>query len=232
MLTFVLDLNETPRQRVARVAREAVSTGPMGAYLQRERYASFLDVWNLSYEDYSPLIDKLHAGAVLAGVKTSCAVDASAVWGYCGKKLRKPWRADGTWGITSWLQVGFDHESWVDALSLDLGEKRDRIAVGDVLYRGRKNGYNGHVVILVEKVGDLWITVEGGGNLTSAEQKGMTASQIKATNGTVMRESPKPKDIWDYDSSGRLPAGWWRTDKAGVPTYEEILEHLSDVNRG
>lgn len=231
MLTFVLDTSETPGQRIARVAREAVSTGPMGAYLQRERYASFLDVWNLSYEDYSPLIDKLHSGAVLAGVKTSCAVDASAVLGYSGKRLRKPWRADGSWGITSWLQVGFDHESWVDALDLNIEEKREGVLPGDVVYRGSKTGFNGHVVILVERVGDLWITVEGGGNLTPEERKSMSTAHIKATNGTVMRES-KPKDIWTFDSSGRLPAGWWRGDKIGVPTYEEILEHLSDVSRG
>lgn len=230
MLTFVLDPNETPGQRVARVAREAVSTGPMGAYLQRERYASFLDVWNLSYEDYSPLIDKLHGGAVLAGVKTSCAVDASAVLGYCGKRLRKPWKADGSWGITSWLQVGFAHESWVDAVSMDLDEKREAVLPGDVMYRGKRTGENGHVVVLVERVGDLWITVEGGGNLTPAEAKLMSAARVKATNGTVMRES-KPKDVWAFDSNGRLPAGWWRGDKIGVPTYDQILEHLNEVNK-
>lgn len=230
MLTFVLDPNETPGQRVARVAREAVATGPMGAYLQRERYASFLDVWNLSYEDYSPLIDKLHGGAVLAGVKTSCAVDASAVLGYCGKKLRKPWHADGSWGITSWLQVGFDHDSWVDAFSMELDERREAVAAGDVLYRGTKVGANGHVVILVERVADLWITVEGGGNLTPTEKKSMSAQHVKATNGTVMRES-QPKDIWTFDSSGRLPAGWWRCDKIGVPTYDEILDHLNETNK-
>lgn len=230
MLTFVLDPNETPGQRIARVAREAVSTGPMGTYLQRDRYASFLEVWNLSYEDYSPLIDKLHSGAVLAGVKTSCAVDASAVLGYCGKRLRKPWKADGSWGITSWLQVGFAHESWVDALSMDLDEKREAVLPGDVVYRGKRTGENGHVVVLVERVGDLWITVEGGGNLTTSEAKLMSADRVKATNGTVMRES-KPKDVWAFDSSGRLPAGWWRGDKIGVPTYEEILDHLNEVNK-
>lgn len=231
MLTFTLDPAESVNARVARVALEAVSTGPMGCWLQRERYASFLDIWNMS-DDYSRLLDKLHAGAVLAGVKTSCAVDASAVLGYCGQRLKKPWRADGSWGITSWLGLSFQHAAWVDAK--DKKGNRREIPLGGVFYRGGKTSPLGHVGIFAAPVGlDKWITVEGGGSLKLTDMAGLTQSQIKATNGTVMRASSADgKDPWELDSLGRGLTGWWDTARIGLPTWEEIIERAREVNNG
>lgn len=221
MLTFALDPGETPGERVARIAREAASGGIMGARFQRERYAAFLEVWGMS-SDNSHLIDH----RVLTDVKTSCAVCASALLGYAGRELRKPWVADGTWGITSWLGMGFSHPAWVNA-----GAWESLLSIGDVVYRGSKTGSNGHVQILVADGGaGLWFTVEGGGNLTADESKDMNQVDVARTNGTVMRMSQHPKNIWAPDSLGRVPAGWWRSD-VSVPTYEELLEKLLQTNQ-
>lgn len=225
MLIFALDVNERVGERIARIAREAVSLGPMGCYLQRERYASFLDIWDMS-DDYSRLIDAMHSGAVLGGVKTSCAVDASAVLGYAGKRLHKPWHADGTWGITSWLGMGFDDSSWCDSDPMYPPE------LGDYVYRGRMHDSNGHVEIVSERLPNgLYRCVAGGGGLTPDDTKGLSVSQIRATNGTVMRETPpEGKDIFAKDGLGRVPAGWWRASLMGLPTYEDILEQLRKTN--
>lgn len=227
MLTFVFDAAETPAERVGRIAREAVSEGTMGCWLRRDRYTSFLDIWNMS-EDYSYLIDSLHAGKVLGGVKTSCAVDASAVLGYAGRKLHKPWHADGTWGITSWLGLGFGDESWVDAVDRKTGVRREP-EVGFVFYRGGKTASNGHVGVFGLKLENgLWRTVEGGGNLRGDEGKGLTTAQQAATNGTVMRMTPEEgKDFWALDSSGRHPTGWWDTNRIGLPTGDDVLRGLA-----
>lgn len=225
MLTFTFDAAETPAQRVARIAREAVADGPMGCWLRRDRYASFLDIWDMS-DDYSRLLDSLHSGAVLAGVKTSCAVDASAVLGYAGRKLHKPWHADGTWGITSWLGLGFDDESWVDAVDPKTGPREPE--EGFVFYRGGKQASNGHVgTFSLRLANGLWRTVEGGGNLTVSDGSTLTAAQRKATNGTVMRMTPEGKDPLAVDSLGRHLTGWWDTNRIGLPTGEEVLERLA-----
>lgn len=223
VLKFVLDPTETPGERVARIAREAASEGAMGAHLRRERYAAFLEIWNLS-EDLSTLIDH----RLLTDVKTSCAVCASAILGYAGRELRRPWKADGTWGITSWLGMGFTHPAWVDVA--DAVKHGQHPSIGDVVYRGSKSGGNGHVQVLVETDGAEWVTVEGGGNLAAAEAAGMKMADIKRTNGTVMRMSAEPKNIWAPDSLGRVPAGWW-VSNLSVPTYEELLERLREANQ-
>ena len=227
MLTFVFDASETPAQRVARVAREAVCDGPMGCWLRRDRYASFLDIWNMS-DDYSHLIDSLHAGKVLAGVKTSCAVDTSAVLGYAGRKLHKPWNATGAWGIEAWVGLYFSDESWVDAVDPKTGVRREP-EEGHVFYRGGKQAKNGHVGTFALRLENgLWRTVEGGGNLRGDEGEGLTAAQVKATNGTVMRMTPEEgKDVWALDSSGRHLTGWWDTNRIGLPTGEEVLGRLA-----
>lgn len=213
-MIFTLIPEESPSQRVARVAREAVKEGPMGCYLNRARYVDFLGIWENAQS--------------LAHVKTSCAIFAGAVWGYCGKKLRKPWKADGSWGIVTWLGLKFDHESWLDAI-VALRQAKDGTApiAGDVMYRGLKTGGNGHVVVLVEQLPDgRWITAEGGGGLRPEDTRGMSHPQVHATNGTVCRLSG-PKDIWSLDTLGRLPAGWWRSDLV-VPTYDDILNTVKE----
>lgn len=225
MLTFVLDPSESVGQRTARIAQEAVADGPMGRWLRGDRYGSFLDIWDMT-DDYSRLIDAMHAGAVLAGVKTSCAVDASSVLGYSGRKLHKPWHADGTWGITSWLGLDFDHPAWFEP------GVNDEPSVGDVFYRGAKSSPMGHVGIFAERLpSGLWRTVEGGGNLTPDDMRGMSNEHIKQTNGTVMRMTPPAgKDVFAPDSMGRHLTGWWRIDQIGLLTYDEIIAALQEAN--
>lgn len=213
-MNFTLDPDESVGDRVARIAREAAAEGPMGAYLQGTRYADFLSVWGNEQS--------------LRFVKTSCAVCASAVLGYAGKPLHKPWHADGSWGILNWLGLTFSHPAWTEATPNALPH------VGDVFYRGGKASPMGHVGIFVESFPNgLWRTCEGGGSLGTADMAGMTAQQIHATNGTVFRMTPPAgKDIFAPDSLGRHLTGWWRAELIGLPSYDDVVEQLRKDNGG
>lgn len=216
-MVFALHPDDTPGQRIARVATEALAAGPMGRYIRGDDYASFLDIWDLS-DDSSRLIDSLHAGSVLAGVKTSCAVDASAFLGYAGYHLHKPWHADGSWGIHTWLGLNENGAAWISAHDAELHAVRPD--VGDVLAWANPVA---HVGIVVEKLGNgLYRTAEGGGSPDTALIQGLSLQQIKATNGTLCRMTgPEGKDI--SHSAGRPLHGFWRASLLGLPGYEEIL---------
>jgi hypothetical protein len=208
-MIFTLDPIESPAERVARIAREVGKAGPMGAYLDRSRYVEFLDgIWG--------------NGEQLSLVKTSCAIVAGAVLGYAGHQLVKPWKADGSWGITSWINIGFNHPSWEEAKE---GKEPE---VGDVIYRGKPTGFNGHVQVVAEKNNDGWIVFEGGGLLEPKELTGIPRKLAIRTQGTVTRLS-KPKNIFLPDGLGRRPAGWWKSNLF-VPTYNQILQKLKDEN--
>lgn len=211
-MNFSLDPSESPGQRVARFAREVGSSGPMGAYLLRDRYVSFLDgIWD--------------RGEQLSLVHTSCAVVAGGVLGYAGHPLRKPWIADGTWGITTWLNLDFGHPAW-----RRVSDPGPAIGVGDVFFRGDPQGSNGHVGLVTEVLSDgRMITLEGGGSWQGPPPSVLTPAQVKATSGTITRLS-KPKNLFVPDSLGRVPVGWWCADRF-VPTYDELLERLLEENR-
>ena len=193
------------------MAREVGARCPMGAYLERERYVEFLDgAWD--------------RGDQLSLVKTSCAIVAGTILGYCGHPLTKPWKADGSRGIVGWLNLGFNHPSWHP---VEWGGVPD---AGDVVYRGSKSGTNGHTQVVANRDSEtgLWMTLDGGGILAPEEARGMQARKVKATEGTVTRLN-QPKDILKPDGLGRVPAGWWRTELF-VPTYEEVCEVLRVAN--
>lgn len=199
---FLRGDDETAGERMARCAREALADGPMGAYLNRERYVAFLEVWGRADQ--------------LSRVRTSCAVFAAAVKGHCGGALTQPWRADGTWGITSWLALRFAKPAWVPWDGV--GEPAP--PVGAILYWGSKTGSNGHVGVVVERLpSGLYRTAEGGGSPTSADVAAMlaasaTQTQVAATNGTVCRLS-QAKSV--ALSAGRRLAGWWDPRHMGIP---------------
>lgn len=195
---FLFEDNEPAGARVARCARQLAEPGLLCAHIRAEDYVSFLGIRGRA--------EQLRFG------RTSCAIVAGTVLGHCGHPLKAPWKLDGTWGITSWLNLSFGHKAW--------REDKDP-PVGSVLYWGSKTGSNGHVGILVEQLPDgLGITVEGGGSLSGTEAKvagltlGLTTAQIKQTNGTVCRMS-KPKDY--LVSAGRKLAGYWHPEFIGLP---------------
>lgn len=202
---FLRGNDETAGERMARCAREACAGGPMGAYLRREAYVSFLEVWGRADE--------------LSRVRTSCAVFASAVKGHCGGPLTLPWKADGSWGINSWLKLSFTKPAWVPWA----GSGEPAPPVGAILYWGSKTGSNGHVGVVVERLpSGLYRTAEGGGSPTPADvatmrAAGATATQIAATNGTVCRLSA-PKSV--AISAGRRLAGWWDPRHMGIPVTQ------------
>lgn len=107
LVKFQLDPAETPGERNARFARESVQSGTMGAFLNRADYLELLRIWE------TPSV-RSQTAEQLSLVHTSCAVVASSLTGHSGKPLRKPWHADGSWGICDWLGVSFHHESWFD----------------------------------------------------------------------------------------------------------------------
>lgn len=186
-----------------------MDAGPVGCWLDVHRYKLFLDIWDNADQ--------------LRFVKTSCAIFAGGVLGHCGKPLRKPWRADGTWGITSWVGARLGGTGWVH-------ERDAEPEPGCVFYREyslRSSGAAGHVGIFVERVGDKWITAEGGGSLRGADANklreefrsqpsSVIGRRIKQTNGTVCRLSA-PKDVRAKDGLGRVLLGWWRPEDIGVP---------------
>ncbi len=190
---FLFEDGESPGERIARCAEQALADGPMGNFLDGERYESFLAVWEREH--------------LLRSVRTSCAVFASAVLGWCGKPLKRPWKADGTWGITSWLGLSFKNAAWVWA--------EDAVPeVGAVFYRdyNRQTTPLGHVGVFTQRHDDgLWTTAEGGGGLGLEDSHKLTTAQAKATSGTVCRLS-KPKDVRAKDSLGRVLIGWWKPD--------------------
>ncbi|GMV19488.1 MAG: hypothetical protein AMXMBFR56_77120 [Polyangiaceae bacterium] len=202
---FLRGDDETAGERMARCAREACAAGPMGAYLRRDNYVAFLEVWGRAAE--------------LSRVRTSCAVFASAVKGHCGGPLTTPWHADGSWGITSWLALRFSKPAWVPWA----GSGEPAPPVGAILYWGSKTGSNGHVGVVVERLpSGLYRTAEGGGSPTAADvatmrAAGATATQIAATNGTVCRLSA-PKSV--AISAGRRLAGWWDPRHMGIPVTQ------------
>lgn len=202
---FLPEPGESAGARMARCAREACEAGPMGAYLDAERYRGFLSVWGGDT-------------ASLSRVRTSCAIFSGGVKAHCGGKIAKPWHADGSWGINAWLSLGFGSAAWVASK----GQSGPRPPVGSILYWGSKTGSNGHVGVLVEWLPNgLARTCEGGGSPGPADIKRMLAAgasqtQAAATNGTVCRMSaPEGKSIWT--SAGRALAGWWHPDMIGLP---------------
>lgn len=204
---FLRGDDETAGERMARCAREACAGGPMGAYLRREAYVSFLAVWGRAEE--------------LSRVRTSCAVFASAVKGHCGGPLTLPWHADGSWGINAWLALRFTKPAWVPWA----GSGEPAPPVGAILYWGSKTGSNGHVGVVAERLpSGLYRTAEGGGSPTAADvatmrAAGATPTQIAATNGTVCRLSaPAGKSL--ALSAGRRLAGWWDPRHMGIPVTQ------------
>jgi hypothetical protein len=189
---FLAEDGETAGAAVARCAREALAGGPMGCHLRGDHYRSFLEI--RGPDAYG------HPSDSLSYVHTSCAVFAGTCRIHAGVQPVKPWHAEGRWGITSWLGTSFQASLWVPHHD---GEP----SVGAVLYWGSLTGGNGHVGIVLERVGDLYLTAEGGGSLHPDEMKGMTATQIHQTQGTVCRMSAQPKDI--STSWGRPLQGWW-----------------------
>lgn len=220
LIKFQIDPLETPGERNARFAREAVSAGPMGAYLNRAHYLELLRIWE------TPSV-RSQTAEQLSLVHTSCAVVGSSVLGHSGKPLRKPWHADGSWGICDWLGVSFAHQSWFDAKKkcedssiaprgflvvcpscpddprpgdvhcalcgrCKICKGHTGLWIGDVIYRGGKSSPLGHVQTLVELLDGegLGRVVEGGGNLRPEDTSGMTSGEIKRTNGTVTRMTP------------------------------------------
>lgn len=213
---FLRGEDETAGQRMARCAREACAAGPMGAYLRRDAYVSFLEVWGRASE--------------LSRVRTSCAVFASAVKGHCGGPLTMPWRADGSWGINSWLKLSFAKPAWVPWPGL--GEPAP--PVGAIVYWGSKTGSNGHVGVVVERLpSGLYRTAEGGGSPTAEDAAAMlaagsTQTQIAATNGTVCRLSAGKSLAL---SAGRRLAGWWDPRHMGIPvTVADAQLDLADTS--
>lgn len=209
---------------MARCAREACAAGPMGAYLRREAYVSFLEVWGKSASG---------AGAdALSRVKTSCAVFAGGVKAHCGGRTPRPWRADGTWGITSWLALSFGKPAWTPWA----GSGEPAPPVGAILYWGSKTGSNGHVGVVVERLpSGLYRTAEGGGSPAQADVAAMLAAgasqtQVAATNGTVCRLSaPAGKSL--ALSAGRRLAGWWDPRHMGIPvTQADAQLDLADTS--
>ena len=203
---FLYQDGESNADRVARCAEQSLAAGPMGAHLAPDRYKAFLRVWDRE--------EQLRFG------KTSCAIYSGAVLGWCGWKLKKPWKLDGSWGITTWLNLTFQSPAWVWASE---GVPKH----GVVVYRdyNRKTTALGHVQVLTRKTENgLWIVCEGGGGLRPGEATGLSTAQAKATNGTVCRMSD-PKDFRAKDSLGRIPIGWWDPDLLELgdmpPTYPE-----------
>lgn len=190
-------------QRVADTARAACLAGPMGKYLRPAFYKAFTSCG---------------FAQDLSGVKTSCAIFARSCLHYAGRHATKPGKiGGGIWGdwlegLTPW------HPSW---LWLDGKRALDaQLAPGCVIYRdyARTPGKLGHVQVLVERRGNLWITAEGGGYLDDDKKadlaliKTLSAAERKATDGTLSRLS-EPKDIWAKDSLNRIAIGAWNPDQ-------------------
>ncbi len=225
MLTFALGPNDSPAARVARIAQDVLTPGPMGAFVRGADYAAFLDIWDLA-DDSTHLLDFAHSGEVLDKVHTSCAVFASACLGYAGFRLAKPWKADGTWSIMgatrAWLQpLSEQHPAWVPA------DGSAEPGVGAIILRAKS-----HVELVTERLPNgLWRCAAGGGSPEQHECQGLTPTQIKVTNGTLCRMTPPAgKDVFAPDGLGRRPSGWIDTNLIGLPSYEEILEQLREAN--
>ncbi len=216
---FLYQTGESPGARFARCAEQAGLPGAMGYRVDQERYQGFLEVRGRAKQ--------------LCQVKTSCAVVASAVMGWCGYPMRKPWKADGTWGITSWLGLTLplrNGREWLGGSPSWCWAEDGVPELGDIFYRdyARSTTNSGHVGVLVRKHDDgLWTTFEGGQWLDPKKDADIVArfaaKDLRRINGTICRLSREPKDIRAFDKMNRKLIGWWRAEKLELggmpPTY-------------
>lgn len=188
--------------KVAHVARTALEPGPMGYKIRGDYYKEFV---------------ACGTSTNLAGVKTSCAVFASACLNWAGRPFKtrmhigqgifRGW-LEGMWAYPkTWKN---QHPAWIHA---DEGEP----VPGAVFYRAyslRSSGRESHVGVFVERdeATGLWITAEGGGGCPPDLATKMKTADVKATNGTVCRLS-QPKDVYKKDTLGRVLCGWWLPEK-------------------
>lgn len=178
----------------ARVAHELLDIGPMGDTIRGDDYEAFLEsTWG--------------RGKQLRKGRTSCGIFAGACWIAAGVQKPRPWKLDGSWGITTWLGVGFRHRSWIPVsrmlkegifpepgdvfyIASDAGQMK----VGGKVYTWSRweDALNGHVgVVGFDGSGWEHTTYEGGGS----------------PGGTICRKSAAPKNLLKM---GRKTQGFWR----------------------
>ena len=171
---------------VAVVARDALAPGPMSRTLRSADYRAFL------VEGFA--VDTPAAPVFRSG-GTHCAIFARGCLSGAGVlPLGKRPRITG---ITSWLGLGwFKEPPWVPYTEGMVFEPGDvpywcggRAAVWKLTWRA---ALNGHVGVLIEGTGHMWVTGEGGGG----------------SDGSTCRMSAEPKDI--RESNGRPIRGVWR----------------------
>jgi hypothetical protein len=194
----------TNAERIVAVIHRTLDPGPMGAWLRREYYKEFVSVDRPV--DHSK-------------IKTSCAIFAHSVLHDAGR-LDKKADTIGMPIFNGWLEgLTFSHPAWEDATDSKTGARR-KPPPGALFYRAyskSSGGSESHVGFFVfETSPGMWITAEGGGSpdgvLDAALLKGLTATQIKETNGTLCRLSRGPKDPFAKDSRGRVLVGWFRPE--------------------
>lgn len=187
----------TPGEIVAQVAHEQLDVGPMGSYVRVDDYTRFLD-------------EAFGNGKSLRTVATSCAIFAGACLIHAGIQGRRKWPERRA--ITTWLGVrGFVEDdpetdliegAWipVDEATPEPGDifyicsERGTISLGGgkfYTWDRWQGAANGHVGILIEGAGPMWLTAEGGGG----------------KDGTLCRKSDGPKNIYELSRALR---GFWR----------------------
>lgn len=191
--SFEFDPRETPGERIARCAYEALRDGPMGDKQRGAFYREFIAC------GFSPALLPPFDGADIGAVRTSCGVFVRGLLHASGRRALKPGKVGGAL-VGGWLEdLSFHHPAWVWA--------DDAVPEpGAVFYRDYGTGgrgwsptASGHVGVFVERHDSgLWITAEGGGG-----------------DGTTCRLS-QPKDVRARDSLNRNLIGWWRPSLLGL----------------
>jgi hypothetical protein len=178
----------TPGEQIAQVAHELLDPGPMSRSIRAEDYKRFIR---------ANFIDTPAAPVFTSG-GTHCAIFARACLTQAGIMPigRRPLKT----AITTWLGVkGFIEDDPGTKLIEGAWIPADEWTpeVGDVPYicGGTAQSWpyakNGHVFILVDGSGPMWVLAQGGGG----------------KDGSLCRKSDGPRNIFDLD---RVLRGAWR----------------------
>lgn len=208
---FLPEDDEPIGARIARCAREILRDGSMGCHVRGAHYREVIAC------GLTPALAPPFSHADIGGIKTSCGVFVRAVLHWSGARVAtRPGKVGGALA-GGWVPMMLRDPSWVWAQDA-------QPEPGAVFYRdygvggkGWQPSTMGHVGIFVaesdaEDERGLWTTAEGGGSPGADDIAGLTAAQIKATNGTFCRLSPRAKEVRAKDLLNRALIGWWRPE--------------------
>jgi len=179
---------ETNGARIARFLTRLLAPGPLGQNERRDDYRLLVSCG----------LDE-DGGAKLSTIKTSCAIFARAVYHWCGRPARHPWRV-GWPMFGGWLgDLSFKHSAWRPYKPGDTPEP------GDLFYvQHPVNPNNNHVGFFLKlDTGPTWRTAEGGGG-----------------DGTQCRLSTRSLGSF-FDRSRRL-MGWWSAEALVLTAPPEL----------